>query len=139
MDVQSFTDVYQKLDKFSLDLLAVIYHPNIVFEDPVHRIHGLVPLRCYFEHLFDNVTECHFDIKDKFQQQNVGFITWKMVFRHTRMNQDRPIEVNGVSHIRFKDGLVIFHRDYFDLGAMLYEHIPLLGFAIRKLKQRLSQ
>jgi hypothetical protein len=33
---------------------------------------------------------------------------------------------------------VCLHRDYFDLGAMLYEQLPLLGAVVRTLKGRLG-
>ena len=33
---------------------------------------------------------------------------------------------------------VHFHQDYFDAGALLYEHLPLMGGAIRWLKGRLA-
>jgi hypothetical protein len=32
---------------------------------------------------------------------------------------------------------IIFHRDYFDAGAMLYEQIPLLGRVIKWVKQKI--
>jgi len=38
-----------------------------------------------------------------------------------------------MSHLKFADGKVISHRDYFDLGEMLYEHIPLLGGVIKSI------
>ncbi|SHO57279.1 nuclear transport factor 2 family protein [Vibrio quintilis] len=139
MDVQHFSRTYQKLDQFHLDLLDEIYHPEVVFEDPAHRVLGLSSLRNYFEHLFENVSECHFYIEEQFQQQDIGFITWKMVFINTRLNKGQPVEVHGVSQIQFSDGLVKYHRDYFDLGSMVYEHVPLVGWAVKQLKQRLSQ
>ncbi|HDY7901818.1 TPA: nuclear transport factor 2 family protein, partial [Vibrio vulnificus] len=49
------------------------------------------------------------------------------------------VEVKGVSHLKFEAGKVIYHRDYFDLGEMLYENLPLLGGIIRAIKQRLGQ
>ncbi|CAM3791134.1 SnoaL-like domain protein [Vibrio aerogenes CECT 7868] len=139
MDVQFFAETYQKLNASTLALLAEIYHPEVVFEDPAHRVQGLDSLEQYFQHLFENVTGCHFYIKEQFQQQDIGFVTWKMVFIHTKLNKGQPVEVHGVSQIQFSDGLVKYHRDYFDLGSMLYEHVPLVGWAVRQLKQRLSQ
>ena len=35
-------------------------------------------------------------------------------------------------------GKVCQHRDYFDLGAMLYEQLPLLGPVVRTIKMRLG-
>ena len=52
---------------------------------------------------------------------------------------------NKSSQLRkFYDELVMWHdkvyrhRDYFDAGALLYEHVPLLGRVIRWLKRRMG-
>jgi len=34
---------------------------------------------------------------------------------------------------------VIYHRDYFDMGAFVYENIPVLGSVVRYTKKRLSK
>ena len=49
----------------------------------------------------------------------------------------KPISVQGTSHIRFTDK-VYFHQDYFDGGALLYEHVPVLGSIIQQLKKRMA-
>jgi O-antigen ligase len=33
--------------------------------------------------------------------------------------------------------LVALHQDFWDAAGALFEHVPILGFGIRKLKQRL--
>jgi hypothetical protein len=47
--------------------------------------------------------------------------------------------VDGFSQISFEDNKVKHHRDYFDLGSMLYEQIPVLGLLIKKIKSGLGQ
>jgi len=42
------------------------------------------------------------------------------------------------SHIRFNAaGQVVFHQDYCDSGGNLFEHIPVVGWLIRRIKARL--
>jgi hypothetical protein len=31
---------------------------------------------------------------------------------------------------------VLYQRDYYDAGEMLYEHLPVLGWAVRGVKKR---
>jgi hypothetical protein len=31
---------------------------------------------------------------------------------------------------------VVLQRDYYDAGEMIYEHLPLLGWAVRSVKRR---
>lgn len=60
-----------------------------------------------------------------------------MHFRHPRLRGGAPISVDGCSHLLWWDK-VYQHRDYFDAGAMLYEHLPLMGGVIAWLKRRLA-
>jgi hypothetical protein len=63
-----------------------------------------------------------------------------MTFIHSKLAGGRPITSAGVTFLRSDDnGRVFHHRDYFDLGAMVYEQIPLLGRAINSIKRRLGK
>jgi hypothetical protein len=45
--------------------------------------------------------------------------------------------VRGATHQRFgADGLIVEHRDYWDVAEELYEKLPLLGTLMRWLKRR---
>lgn len=139
MDIKAVSDVYQKLNKENLHLLGQIYHKDVVFEDSAHRLEGRGALSAYFESLYRNVIQCDFDIIHSQQSGDSGFLTWNMLLQHPKLNSGKQVKVNGVSHIRFSEQRVIYHRDYFDLGEMLYENIPLLGFVIKNIKQRLGR
>ena len=61
------------------------------------------------------------------------------VGRMKSLNAGKPIAVDGVSVIKVggMQGKVIYHRDYFDMGAFIYEHIPLLGNVIKGIKAKM--
>jgi hypothetical protein len=43
-----------------------------------------------------------------------------------------------MTHVRFDpEGLVTLHQDYWDAGAGLYEHMPVLGRLIGAIRARL--
>ena len=47
--------------------------------------------------------------------------------------------IQGASRLQFAaDGRVASHRDYWDSGRELYEHLPLLGVLLRALRRRLG-
>lgn len=139
MDIQSVGIIYQKLSKANLHLLEGVYHQDVVFEDAAHRLEGWPALSDYFQSLYTNVIRCDFVIHDHQQVGETGFLTWTMDLQHPKLQKGAPISVNGVSHLKFSEGQVIYHRDYFDLGEMLYENLPLLGSVVRTIKQRLGQ
>ena len=58
------------------------------------------------------------------------------VFRNEELIDE--IAVDGCSHLQWRGDRVVFHRDYYDLGQLLYDNIPLLGRVTGWLKRRLA-
>ncbi len=66
-------------------------------------------------------------------------LVWRMDLRARGLKRGELVQLDGVSHIRFNaDNLVDYHRDYFDMGQFVYEHVPVLGWAVRRVKKRLE-
>ncbi|AEY02232.1 transcriptional regulator [Oceanimonas sp. GK1] len=135
--LDAFCRLYQSLSPGALDGLRRVYSKDVLFADPAHDIHGIDALVAYFEGLFTRVKQCRFDIIQVMEQDGEAYVRWEMHFMHPRLNGGCPVTVPGVSHLCFTDS-VYYHRDFFDLGAMLYERLPLLGGCIRALKRRLN-
>ena len=133
-----FCREYQRLSGDNLQALRDIYAPHIHFQDPSHQLQGVESLVSYFEGLFSQVKHCRFEIEQVMEQDGEAFIRWQMRFAHPKLNGGNEVCVPGVSHLRFSEQIDT-HQDYFDLGAMLYEHIPVLGALVKTLKRRLSQ
>ncbi|MGL5046698.1 MAG: nuclear transport factor 2 family protein [Shewanella sp.] len=136
--VDEFIQLYQDLNKDNLHLLAQVYDDSISFTDPMHQIMGLEALTQYFAKLYKNVQHIHFEIKEVQQDANQAALFWQMDYRHPKLNKGALIRVDGMSQLKFNDK-IYFHRDYFDLGQMLYEHIPCMGGLIRLLKDRAAK
>ncbi|MFJ4345428.1 nuclear transport factor 2 family protein [Pseudomonas sp. NPDC089401] len=136
--LQHFTERFATLDSSKLELLGDLYSEDVIFRDPLHQISGLPALRAYFAQLYANVAEVRysFDGHDECQPGQ-GYIRWTLHYRHPRLAGGKPISLQGCSHLRWRNR-VHFHQDYFDAGALLYEHIPVMGGAIRWLKGRLA-
>ncbi|NLS11460.1 nuclear transport factor 2 family protein [Vibrio sp. SM6] len=139
MDVAGVATIYSQLNKSNLHLLESVYHPDVIFEDAAHRLEGWSALSDYFSTLYQNVIRCDFDIREQQQVDDSGFLIWSMTLEHPKLKRGEAVVVQGVSHLRFADGLVCYHRDYFDLGEMLYEHLPVLGVVVSAIKRRLGQ
>lgn len=137
--MQTFLDTYSRLHAGNLELLRTIYDPDVTFVDPAHEIQGLERLTQYFTALYAGVDNIGFTFHHPLQQDGDGYVQWRMTFTHPRIAGGGRISVDGASYLQFGgDGLVLLHRDYFDLGAMLYEHLPILGRAVTLIKRRLG-
>ncbi len=44
-----------------------------------------------------------------------------------------------MAQLGVSDDSIIYHKDYYDLGEMVYEHVPILGFVIKKIKGKLAK
>lgn len=118
-------------------ILINIYTDNVVFIDPIKSIKGLDDLTIYFEDLYKSVTSCHFRLTNNVPDGNRYSLEWVMHLQHKKISSNQEIELNGASFIEFKDDKVCYHRDYYDLGALVYERIPILGSVIRKVRHAL--
>ncbi|GBU14414.1 transcriptional regulator [Enterobacterales bacterium] len=136
--LERLEDFYRHLDNSQLPQLSRIYHPNIVFIDPVGQHNGVDALEEYFRQLLKTVNYCRFDIQQSQRNGNEATLVWRMDYAHPKLNKGQNLSLDGISHLRLADDLILYQRDYYDLGAMLYEHVPLLGTAVRALKARLK-
>jgi hypothetical protein len=136
--LRRFAQHFVQLNKDNLQRLGELYTDDVRFTDPLHEVQGLGQLSRYFGELYANVSELRFDFHG-FDQigDGEGYLRWIMSYRHPRLGGGRLIRVDGCSHLRWSDK-VYSQRDYFDAGALLYEHLPVLGRAIAWLKRRLG-
>lgn len=136
--LERFASGFAALTADNLDTLGQLYSDDVRFQDPLHKIHGLPAMRAYFEQLYANVEDLRFQFHGYDQlAPGAGYLRWTMTYRHPRLNGGKPIDVDGCSHLLWHDR-VYAHRDYFDAGALLYEHLPVMGRIIKWLKGRLA-
>lgn len=115
-------------------VLDEIYTEDIVFIDPVKSISGLNDLTKYFEDLYKSLTSCHFTLTNHLENNHRYSLEWVMRLQHKKISNNQEIEINGASFIKFHEDKICYHRDYYDLGALVYERIPILGSVIRKVR-----
>jgi hypothetical protein len=134
-----FAEGFSALNKDNLQRLGELYSADIHFTDPLHDVHGLSDLQDYFAQLYANVEQLDFQFQgfDNVSESE-GYLRWLMTYSHPRLHKGLPIEVKGCSHLRWRDERVHRHHDYFDAGALLYEHLPLMGPAVAWLKRRMA-
>jgi len=134
--LNSFVSHYNQLNAGNLARLGQMYDDNIQFIDPLHQIDGLEQLTEYFDHLYQNLISCHFELEDSIIDGDNAAIYWTMTLQHKKLKGGQSISLQGHSKLVQYGGKVIYHRDYFDLGAMLYQHIPVLGRLIRTINRK---
>lgn len=124
----------------NLHILDNFYHPNLLFADPLGEIKGLKAMKAYYAQMYETVTDIKFDFGTLTEEGDNVIGTWIMTLKAKGLNGGEEVKVSGVSHLRFDSAsdLVIYHRDYFDMGEFIYEHIPVMGGLIRMVKKKLG-
>jgi hypothetical protein len=132
--VMLFKAAFERLDPKVPMPLDGLYDRTVLFEDPIQRLYGLAAVRTYFERLNSRVEWAEF----KFTNEVIGIdgasLEWVMTARPRGLG--RQVRVPGVTILRFRDKITS-QRDYYDVGAMVYEHVPVLGSMVKALKKKL--
>lgn len=129
---------YQTLDSSRLSMLAQIYHPDVCLSDPVGNHQGLAVVQQYFDSLLTNMRYCRFVVTQVREFETDALLLWRMEYAHPSLQRGADQTLEGSSYLQFRDDKVAFQRDYYDMGAMLYEKLPLLGTLIGLVKKRLQ-
>ena len=137
MPVDKLCSFYTHFNASKIPDLGEIYDAKVAFVDPLHKVDGLPALKAYFSHLCDDQGQYRFAITHKLVNQNQGFIRWVMHYSHPKLASGKPLQLVGGSLLHF-DQRITAQEDFYDMGAMVYQHIPLLGWAVRKVNHHLS-
>ena len=117
--------------------LGPLYSDDVYFEDPSHGIQGKAALIERFHQLYSKVDSCNFKFHQTLDTGGEIFLAWTMILRQ-RGQSGEVIRVEGASFLKVRNNRIYYHRDYFDLGAFVYENVPMLGSIIKRIKQRLA-
>jgi limonene-1,2-epoxide hydrolase len=128
---------FNELDVDSMDVVDKFYGPDVRFIDPVVDVTGLTDLRAHYEHQYKFAKEIGFTFSGEHISGDTHTVEWNMTLRTKRLNKGKAFTVPGVSVITFKNEKAVYHRDYFDLGSMVYERLPVVRRITKKIKKRL--
>jgi len=137
-DIAQFKQLYQTFNANTLSQLPTFYTPSIVFKDPVHQIAGINSLTNYFASFCNPESQCQFEFVNEVISDDQAFFQWQMHYSHPKLQAGKPLKLNGGTLIKF-NSQITYHEDFYDMGAMIYQHIPLLGWAVKKINARISE
>ncbi len=136
--VEKLEQIYDDFNSDSIDQLEQLYCHDVNFTDPIHQVQGIDALKAYFKSSMNGVNYCHFAFAERARQGDTVFVSWQMRLQHPKLAEGKEIILPGVSQLTLRDDKIVQQIDFYDAGAMLYEHIPLLRFVIKKVKQRVT-
>ena len=111
--------------------LAPLYADNVRFVDPFHQLSGRDAVQTYFSRIAKRLTWGEFDFGKPVLSKGAAALPWTM--RIKSRPYPKVFVIEGISHMRY-DERITYHRDYFDLSAVIPDQIPGLGLVSRRAK-----
>lgn len=136
VDMQRVVDFFEAVTlETAARELPHLYSRDAYFKDPFSEVSGLDKIIPIFTHMFRQVENPRFTVTSTVLQGNSAFMTWDFLFHMKRFSREEQC-IHGATHFQFDaEGLVNYHRDYWDAAEELYEKLPVLGAMMRVLKQ----
>jgi hypothetical protein len=136
--VSQVKQFYEQFSAATIARLDEIYTQDVEFRDPVHTIRGSLRLKGYLRRMATSLSHYRMHYVDEAIGEHSAYLTWEMEYAHARLRGGQIITLRGMTRLHFTNK-VFYHEDSYDLGALLYEHIPGLGLATRQIKKHMAR
>jgi hypothetical protein len=138
-DYLSARKFFESLNRKTVSLVDTFYDEDAVLVDPMVEIRGRDRIKTYYANLYRHVRSIHWEFLSEIMGHHEVALAWVMILEAQNFNGNRPLRLHGASIIRLDEssGKAVYHRDYFDMGAFVYEGLPVLGGLIRLIKKKM--
>ena len=137
--IEKLVDFYEHLTPESMARFGNYYSDDAYFKDPFNEVRGLVAIRRIFLHMFEQVAEPRFVVLEQVVDGNRAVLVWEFRYRSRTRGPVGTEVIRGVSHLRLDaEGMVNWHRDYWDAAEELYAKLPWIGWVFRRLARLLA-
>jgi hypothetical protein len=137
--IERFAELFSDLTEERVrEQIRKVYAVDVYFNDTLKEVKGLDALTEYMAESARAVESCRVQLDDVAVSEGNFYVRWRMEIRFRQFKKGAVTTSIGMSHLRLDDdGKIALHQDYWDATSGLFEHVPLLGYVIRKIKSRL--
>lgn len=120
------------------DRVREVYAEDAFFNDTLKTVHGAAAIEEYLVATADAIERGTVDFLDLVSADGNYYFRWEMTIRFKRFARNEDKKSVGMTHVRFdSEGRIVLHQDYWDSTGGLFEHVPVLGWMVRRVKSRL--
>ena len=133
---QTFGTIFTDFKKGATeDNIRAVYADNFYFNDTFKIINHIDELVVYMSESASHVDSTTVEILDVIKSDEDYFIRWSMNMQLSIRGKDIDSHSIGMTQLRFNEqGKVVFHQDFWDSSEAFYEHLPVLGRWVKKVK-----
>lgn len=127
---------YENVTQDSVDALTGrLYSADAYLCDTLHIARGAEQIEAYFLKTAERVSVMEVTILGYSASGPEVYTRWRMTIAADALDDGRPVTTYGISHLRFDhEGKVILHQDFWDASAGFFEHLPVLGGIIQRVR-----
>ncbi|WP_223670620.1 nuclear transport factor 2 family protein [Kangiella shandongensis] len=119
-------------------VIREVYAEEFYFNDTFKTFHHIDQLIPYMEETAKNVETTIVEILDVSKSHSDYYLRWKMSMVFMAKGKKIESESVGMTQLRFNDdGKIILHQDYWDGAEGFYQHLPYIGYFVRKVRDSL--
>lgn len=136
--IERFKALYAELSVANVgERLEQTYAPDIYFNDTLATIRRREALLHYMQETASQVEHTSARVLQVYPGEHDVLLRWQMVIRFKKLAKRRDTFSIGASQLAFdSEGRIVIHQDYWDAAQGLFQHLPLIGFLVRKIRAR---
>lgn len=130
-----YCQAFEQLAPENIDRLETLVSQDIHFRDPFNDVHGWGAMRAVLVDMFEHCENPRFTITERLADEQRAYLRWIFTAKIPRLGE---FHIDGVSRLSFEaGGRITEHLDYWD-SSPLYLRLPLVGWLLRRVKERIS-
>lgn len=133
--IDRFADFFASITGESVrSKINQVYADDVYFYDTLKELRGVDKLKEYLLTTSENTEQVSVEILDVAESRGNYYYRWKMNVQFKKIKKGEVISSTGMTHIRFnQEGKVVLQYEYWDTGQHLYQHLPYIGWLVKKV------
>ncbi|MDY7230354.1 nuclear transport factor 2 family protein [Hyalangium rubrum] len=119
----------------ALPAFLSLYDEHIQFQDPLQRVSGVAAYAELNRRFLARARRLDITVEELAEQDGRIFASWRLKFA-PRIGPELTLE--GVSHLRVREGRIVYQRDHFDTAGGLASAVPGLSSLYRAVLTRVT-
>lgn len=135
--LERFVQHFTHLEHAEPTATEALYAPNLYFSDTLLTTESRAALVRHIAAMRDNEASIEITVMETIVRDVDVYLVWAMTATFTPLRSPVTSNTIGISHLRFNaSGQVVLQQDFWDSAAGFYQHVPIIGAAIRNIAGR---
>lgn len=114
-----------------------VYADDLFFNDTIKTLRRVEDLQEYLAATSEAIDKGTVEFLDVVADNGNYYFRWQMTIRFKQFARGEDTRSVGMTHVRFDAaGKVVLHQDFWDSVGGLFEHVPGLGWILRRAKHK---